>query len=121
MKILLIDDSVLSRNMLKRALGNEYEFLEAPDGMSGLEMYFLEKPDLVILDITMPGLPGLDVLAKLREMDPDVRVVIGTADIQDYSRDQAKELGAVDFIFKPFKQESVREVIQNVLNASARS
>lgn len=120
MKILLIDDSMLSRNMLKRALGDEYEFLEAPDGMSGLEMYFLERPDLVILDLTMPGLSGMDVLAKLREMDPQARVVVGTADIQDFSRDQAKELGAVDFIFKPFRPESVREVIQNVLSASAR-
>lgn len=115
-KILLIDDSGLSRTLFKRALGDEgYAFLEAVDGMSGLELYFLEKPDLVILDLTMPGINGLDVLARLREMDPQARVVIGTADVQDFSRLEAERLGAVDFILKPFNARNVQAVVSNAL------
>lgn len=118
MKILLIDDSALSRSIVKRALGNEYSYIEAVDGMSGLELYFLEKPDLVFLDLTMPGLNGIEVLARLRELDPSVRVVIGTADIQDLSRHQAEELGALEFIVKPFNPESVKAVVQKILQAN---
>ncbi len=119
MKILLIDDSALSRSILKRALGNGYTYLEAVDGMSGLENYFLEKPDLVILDITMPGLSGLDVLTKLREMDPHARVIIGTADVQDFSRKQAEDLGAFGFIVKPFDSEAVQEIVKKALETQA--
>jgi two-component system chemotaxis response regulator CheY len=114
-KILLIDDSALSRSIVKRALGDEYSYIEAIDGISGLELYFLEKPDLVFLDLTMPGLNGIEVLAKLREMDPNVRVVIGTADIQDLSRRQAEALGALDFIVKPFNPESIQTVVRKIL------
>jgi two-component system, chemotaxis family, chemotaxis protein CheY len=116
-KILLIDDSGLSRTLFKRALGEEaYTYLEAVDGMSGLELYFLEKPDLVILDLTMPGINGLDVLARLREIDPQARVIIGTADVQDFSRQQAEKLGAVDFISKPFNPDNVRTVVRNAVD-----
>jgi two-component system, chemotaxis family, chemotaxis protein CheY len=112
MKILLVDDSRLSRKMLRRALGEGYHYIEAEDGMSGLEQYFLERPDFVILDLTMPGVNGLDVLARLREFDPDSKVIIGTADIQEETRRLAEELGALGFLNKPFSDENVRSVIQ---------
>lgn len=115
MKILLIDDSALSRNMLKRSLGDQYDFLEAQDGIQGLETYFLEKPDLVILDLTMPGINGLDLLAQLKQMDPSARIIIGTADIQEYSRNLAEDLGAVGFITKPFVDENVRNAVTQAL------
>ncbi len=115
MKILIIDDSSLSRNMLKRSLGDQYTFIEAQDGMQGLELYFLEKPGLVILDLTMPGMNGMDILSQLKKMDPSARVVIGTADIQEFSRKQAESLGAVGFINKPFTVESVRKEIEQAL------
>lgn len=115
MKILLIDDSTLSRNMLKRSLGDQYTYLEAPDGIQGLELYFLEKPDLVILDLTMPGMNGLELLSQIKQVDPSARVIIGTADIQEYSRKLAEDLGAVGFITKPFTDEKVRSVVAQSL------
>jgi two-component system, chemotaxis family, chemotaxis protein CheY len=115
MKILLIDDSTLSRNMFKNSLGDKHSFIEAIDGMSGLEKYFLEKPDLVVLDLIMPGMNGLDVLAKLREMDPDARVVIGSADVQDESRRLVMELGALGFIIKPFTPENIRREFDKLM------
>ncbi len=117
MKILIVDDSSLSRNMFKRALGDQYSYIEAQDGMQGLEKYFLEKPDLVILDLTMPGTNGMEILSQIKQLDPAARVVIGTADVQSYSRQQAEKLGALAFITKPFTEESVKNVVKSVLES----
>jgi two-component system, chemotaxis family, chemotaxis protein CheY len=118
MKILLIDDSNLSRNIFKRSLGDQYTYLEAQDGMTGIEMFYLEKPDLVILDLTMPGMHGLDVLTQLKNINPDVRVIVGTADVQDFSRVQAEELGAAAYITKPFTPESIKTAVDTALQKS---
>jgi two-component system, chemotaxis family, chemotaxis protein CheY len=115
MKILIIDDSTLSRNMLKRALGEDHEYLEAADGMSGIEKYYLERPALVVLDLTMPGINGLEVLKKLREIDPEVKILIGTADVQTESRRLAIEYGASGFVSKPFTAETVQAELKDAL------
>ena len=74
-KILLVDDSGLARRSVRQMLESAgYEVVEAEDGMIALERYFLEKPDLVLLDLVMRGMNGLDVLKKLRELDPKARV-----------------------------------------------
>ena len=117
MKILIIDDSLLSRNILKRTIGIEHECIEASDGMRGLELYFLEKPDLVFLDLTMPGISGMEILQQLREVDPKARVIIGTADIQNFSRQRAEELGAAGYVAKPFTPDSVQDVIRRVIES----
>lgn len=119
MKILLIDDSVLSRNILKRCLGNQFDFIEADDGMRGLERYMVEKPDLVFLDLTMPSMNGLDVLDQLRTIDPRARVIVASADIQEQTRLHAEGRGAAAFINKPFTPETVRQVIQPFLEGDA--
>ena len=64
-----------------------YEVVEAEDGLSALERFAVEKPDVVLLDLVMKGMYGLDVLAKLREMDPQVKVIVVSADIQTSSRE----------------------------------
>lgn len=116
MKILLIDDSSLSRNILKRALGPDHQFFEAEDGMRGIELYYIEQPDLVFLDLTMPGANGLEILEQLHSVNPKVRVIIGTADIQEFSRARAVELGASAYLNKPFTMESVKDVVRQVMS-----
>jgi len=107
-RILIIDDSALSRRLLRRIVESAgHQIIEAADGVAGLESYFLERPDLVLLDLTMPGMHGLDVLEKLRELDPTARVIVASADIQTFTRDLALEHGAVSFITKPFSAEPV--------------
>lgn len=118
MKILLIDDSALSRNILKRFLGDVYHFVEAEDGMRGLELYFIEKPDLVFLDLTMPNMSGMEVLAQLRQLDPTARVIVGTADIQDLTRAQAESLGAAAVVNKPFTPETLHKAVQAAMEES---
>jgi len=116
-RILMVDDSGVSRRMLRKALGpGEHEILEAQDGMSALEQYGLQQPDLVLLDLTMPGIHGLEVLDKLIELDPQARVIIATADIQRSTRTLAEEGGALGFVTKPFVAEQVQDEVNRVLN-----
>ena len=115
-KILIVDDSALSRRTLRRILESAgYEVVEADDGMTALEIYFLEKPNLVLLDLVMKGMYGLDVLVKLREMDPNALVVVASADIQSSTRKMVNEAGALAFINKPFTSEQVIAAVEAAL------
>ena len=116
-KILVIDDSGLARKNLRRMLqGVGHQVVEAQDGMSALEMYFAEKPDVVLLDLVMSGMYGLEVLKKLRELDPGARVVVVSADIQTPSRDLAREHGAGAFLSKPVDEAEVLSAVDALLN-----
>jgi len=88
---------------------------EASNGNDALERYFLKKPDMVLLDIVMEGMNGLEVLPRIREMDPDARVVVASADVQSSTRQEAQAAGAVGFINKPFVREQVLETVSNIL------
>jgi two-component system chemotaxis response regulator CheY len=121
-KILIVDDSALSRRTLRRILETgDYEVVEASDGMAALELYFLEKPDLVLLDLVMKGMYGLDVLVKLREMDPKALVVVASADIQSSTRKLVDDAGALGFINKPFVTEPVLASVAAALAEGATS
>ena len=120
-KILIVDDSALSRRTLRRILESAgYEVVEADDGMAALEVYFLEKPGLVLLDLVMKGMYGLDVLVKLREMDPEARVVVASADIQSSTRQLVDEAGAMGFIHKPFVAEDVVKTVETAIAGGDR-
>ena len=115
-KILIVDDSGLSRRTLRKILESAgHEVSEATEGIIALERYFLDKPDLVFLDLTMTGMYGIDVLNKLREMDSEARVIIGSADIQSSTREVVQASGARAFINKPFMSEQVLNVVNRVL------
>ncbi|HET9526559.1 MAG TPA: response regulator [Pyrinomonadaceae bacterium] len=121
-KILIVDDSALSRRTLRRILeSGGYDVVEANDGMTALETYFLEKPNLVLLDLVMKGMYGLDVLTKLREMDPKALVVVASADIQSSTRKLVDEAGALGFIHKPFVSEQVIAATEAALAEGAPS
>lgn len=121
-KVLIVDDSALSRRTLRRILeAADYPVVEAEDGMTALEVYFLEKPGLVLLDLVMKGMYGIDVLVKLREMDPKALVVIASADIQSSTRKMVDEAGALGFINKPFVSEQVLTAVAAALAEGATS
>ncbi len=80
---------------------------EASDGIGALEQFYIEKPDVVMLDLVMKGMYGLDVLAKLRELDPDVKVIVVSADIQTSSHELVREAGGIAFVNKPFDREDI--------------
>jgi len=111
-KVMIVDDSGLSRRTLRRILEPAgYEIIEADDGMAALELYFVAKPDLVLLDLVMKGMYGLDVLARLRELDREARVIVASADIQSSTRTMVNEAGARAFVTKPFISEEVLSAV----------
>jgi two-component system, chemotaxis family, chemotaxis protein CheY len=119
-KIMIVDDSGLSRRISRRILQEAgHTVVEAEDGIAALEMYFLEKPDLVLLDITMKGMNGIEVLKKLREMDSQARVVIATADIQSSTRTLTQAAGARGFITKPLVAKEVVHAVDAALRGDA--
>ena len=114
--VLLVDDSGLARRGYRRMLeGAGYRVIEADDGLSALERYALERPDVVLLDLVMRGMYGLDVLSKLREMDPAARVIIISADIQTSSRELVRDAGATGFLNKPVDAEQVLTAVGRAL------
>ena len=116
-KVLIVDDSSMSRRMMRRIVESAgYEVVEASEGAAGLEQYFLEKPVLVFLDLTMKDMYGLDVLEKLRELDPEARVIIASADIQDSTKEMVRSAGANAFINKPLSPEKVLQAMKSVIN-----
>lgn len=115
-KIMVVDDSAMSRRSLRRVLESDgYLVIEAEDGISALEKYHLERPDLVMLDMLMKGMYGLEVLAKLREMDEDALVIVVSADIQNTTRNMAQQGGASAFVNKPFAASALLETVAGVL------
>ena len=118
-RILVVDDSGLARRRARGILETGgYEVIEAEDGMAALERYFIEKPDLVMLDLVMKGMYGLDVLARLRQMDPAVRVIVVSADVQTSSHQMAAEGGAAGFLIKPLDETEALSTIRKVLDPS---
>jgi len=118
-RILVVDDSSLARRRARGILeAGGYEVIEAEDGIVALERYFIEKPDLVMLDLVMKGMYGLDVLARLREIDPVARVVVVSADVQTSSHQMAAEAGAAGFLIKPLDETEALAIIRKVLDPS---
>jgi two-component system chemotaxis response regulator CheY len=125
-KILIVDDSGLSRRSLHRILGPEgHQIIEAVDGLSALEEYFLDKPDLVLLDLMMGGMDGFALLDKLLEMNPQVRILVLTADIQTSTREIVIASGASAYLNKPFTRDkillAVNQILQKVVHEPDRT
>lgn len=118
-KVLLVDDSGLARRSTRRVLEQAgYEVVEAEDGLSALERFAVEKPDVVLLDLVMKGMYGLDVLAKLREIDPAARVIVVSADVQTSSRELVQAGGAAGFITKPASGTLVVQMVEQVMKGA---
>jgi two-component system chemotaxis response regulator CheY len=116
-KLLLVDDSALARRSMRAILEPEFDVVEAEDGMVALERYFLEKPDVVLLDLVMKGMYGLEVLTKLRELDSSARVIVVSADVQTSSHQMVEAAGAIGFINKPISREQLLGAVHAVLEA----
>ncbi|MDX9856170.1 MAG: sigma-54 dependent transcriptional regulator [candidate division Zixibacteria bacterium] len=117
-KILVIDDDPKVSWILSEGLPSHFEFVSARDGIEGIQMVSTEKPDLILLDIKMQGMSGLEVLEKLNKSEsrPDVIMLSGHGDTR-YVVDSVR-LGAAEFINKPFDVKEVEIHINGVLERS---
>ena len=119
-KILIVDDSSLSRRTLRQLLeGLGHQVTEAQDGAQALERFFLEPPQIVVLDMVMTGMYGAEVLAKMQEMNPAIPVIVATADIQKSTADQVREGGAKAILNKPVRREELIATLDTVLKGGS--
>lgn len=116
-KILLVDDAGFMRMMIKNYLtkAGYTDFVEGEDGERAVELYKSEKPDLLIMDITMPNKDGIEALREIKGLDPAAKVVMCSAMGQESMVMEAITLGAMDFIVKPFKEDRIVQTVQKVL------
>ena len=116
-KVLIVDDATFMRMMIKNCLLKAgYENLyEAGDGRQAFEIFQQEHPDLVIMDITMPNMDGLEALKAIKDADPNAKVVMCSAMGQEAMVVQAIQLGALDFIVKPFRPERILKTATKIL------
>ena len=116
-KILIVDDAAFMRMMIKDILTkNGYEIAaEAENGQKALEKYAETKPDLVLMDITMPEMDGIQALKKIKELDGGANVIMCSAMGQQAMVIEAIQSGAKDFIVKPFQAERVLEAVKKVV------
>ena len=115
-KVLLIDDEETIQDVITQFFdGQECEVSSAYDGDEGIEMAGREQYDLVLLDLNMPKVPGMQALPRLRELNPNARVVIMTAYASYESKVEAYEKGAYDYLVKPVTENNLREVVDRAL------
>lgn len=116
-RILICDDAAFMRMMIKDILTkNGYEIAgEAENGLKAVEKYAETKPDLVMMDITMPDMDGIEALKKIRASDANAKIVMCSAMGQQAMVIDSIQAGAKDFIVKPFQADRVLEAVQKVL------
>ena len=116
-RVLIVDDAAFMRMMIKDILTkNGFDVVgEASNGIKAVELYKLEKPDVVTMDITMPEMDGIEATKAIKQINPDAKIIMCSAMGQQTMVMDAIKAGATDFIVKPLKSERVLEAIKNVL------
>ena len=116
-KIMMVDDAAFMRKVIKDALSKAgyTDLHEAVDGADAFEKYKELKPDLVLMDITMPNMDGLEALKAIRGFDANANVVMCSAMGQETMVIDAIRSGAKDFIVKPFKPERMLKTVTSIV------
>ena len=117
-KIMIVDDSRFIRQALKHFLeaGNHQVVFEANDGEDAVDAYTEVKPDLVTMDISMPGMNGITALKKIMQMDPSAKVIMISSLNQKDLVVQVITYGAKNYILKPWDKDKTYDIIRDVLN-----
>ncbi len=118
-KLLLVDDDRFVRTTLKDILAEHgYEFTEAANGREALERVQADEPDLVLLDLFMPEMSGIEALSRIRALKPEARVIVISSLDSEALIQQALDAGARSFIVKPFHPLEITSTIAQVLEVS---
>ena len=115
-RILVVDDAMFMRKMLKDILAKHgYEVCgEAANGIEAIDKYIELRPDLVLLDITMPEMDGITALKKIKVIEPKAKIIMCSAMGQQAMVIDAIQGGAIDFIVKPFQEDRVLESLHKL-------
>ncbi|MFC1480223.1 response regulator [Candidatus Omnitrophota bacterium] len=111
-RILVIDDEVEICGLLKTFLtGQGYEVITATSAQEGIEKLESEKPKVILLDIRMPGMDGVEAIKRIREVDKHVGIIMATAVMDEKVAQETVKLGASDYIIKPFDLEYLKQSV----------
>lgn len=117
-KVMVVDDSRILQFQLQQALSDsEYEIVTCcQSGEEALAMYSLVKPDLVTMDILMPGIDGLEAARQILQSDPEAKILMVSSLAYDDTINEAKEIGAKGFIYKPFNREQILKSMDDIFS-----
>lgn len=118
--ILVVDDDELYTTMVKNALSEYYQVFTAATGREGIMQYIEKAPDILVLDIHLPDMDGLEILEDVMSLDRDAYVLMLSADSISENIIKAKEIGAVGFITKPFSKEKMIDSIRKCPTISTK-
>jgi two-component system response regulator RegX3 len=119
-RVLLVDDEPALLDVLEQYLRDEgFEVVRAGDGPAALDAFTRESPDIVVLDLNLPGFPGTEVLRRIRAIR-DVPIIVLTARVHEVDRVVGLELGADDYVGKPFSPREVVARVKSVLRRTER-
>jgi two-component system, chemotaxis family, chemotaxis protein CheY len=115
-KLLIADDGEFLRVRTSRMLSVEgFSIIEADNGIKALELYKSEKPDVVLLDISMPEKDGITTLKEIRESDPQAKVIMMSSPGEEPKVLEAIRAGAKDYVVKPFERDRIVAAIRKIL------
>lgn len=113
--ILVVDDSAMSRKLVIKALPPEWdvEIHQAGNGQEALNLCQSNKPQVMLLDLTMPVMDGFEVLESLKQDGQTPFVIVISADVQPKAQERVKELGAAAFLKKPIQTDEIKQVLRD--------
>ncbi len=117
MKYLVTDDSKLARMTLIKSLINftdNDKILEATNGKEALGIINEHKPNIIFLDLTMPEMDGYEAIPKILEIDPSIKIVVVSADIQAKAKSMVMDLGAKLHVQKPINTQTMQEILKSL-------
>jgi len=118
-KILVVDDQFGVRRLLFETFQEDQHEVEmAANGAEALQLLVTFKPDLILMDMKMPGMNGIETLGKIRDLNSSVDVIMMTAYGDTQNMEQAKDLGILYYMGKPFDLLDLRERVRNILTVS---
>ncbi len=114
--LLVVDDAAFMRMRCSKLLTeNGYQVIEAENGVQAIKQYQANRPDAVLMDITMPEMDGLTALKEIRKIDPNAKVAMVTAMGQQATVMEALKAGAKDFVLKPFQSDRVLGTVKKMV------
>jgi two-component system response regulator HydG len=118
--LLIVDDDIAHRTMLRILLGWQYEISEADDGSMAIEEVSKRHFDMLLMDIRMPGISGMEALGRIRSLRPEIPILMMTAYFSDEIANQVKDRGAFGCMGKPFNFEELRQTIQQAVASASK-
>lgn len=114
-KIMIVEDSSMMMGTLKSYIDqSKFRIIEAKDGEEALTRFKSETPDIILLDIKLPKLSGIDVLKKIKEENPDIPVIMETSVYDEKTKEECMKIGAFDYLKKPINKKDIEDLLEKI-------